>query len=429
MNKELVPSKTKQLVADEMQLLQKALTNVREEMEDNPYIKEAVRVIPVRGYRSAIGSYWNAVVDDLRRKIIHRSLDLFNKEMNLRNDVKTYEDFQNNVTDIDLIEGAYKIGVIGWEARRILNQARETRNIFDGHPSSTEPSLIKVLDVISDCNKYVLSQEYPPPIVDINTYLVTLDSPDYDRNEMAVEQAFSDLPSVYKTELINKLYSTYTHESSSTTLRANIEFCTPILWSVLTKEDRLQIGRRLDQNIVAGNRKKIEYGTEFLIKINGLRYVSNSTRKAIFEPAIRQLESVIDNWSEEGEATRYLERLGTNIPDELIERYVVVLTLTFVGYKGTSMRYARTDFYSDAAAPIVKCLFAKFDDKAAEAFIKTVREDEMLKRRIQRPGQLARLRILANILLDRSELRSDIREFLELMVDEERTGDFFKEIK
>ena len=52
-----------------------------------------------------------------------------------------------------------------------------------------------------------------------------------------------------------------------------------------------------------------------------------------------------------------------------------------------------------------------------------------MKRRIQTPGQLARLRILANILLDRPELRSDIREFLELMVDEERTGEFLREIK
>lgn len=50
-------------------------------MRHSPYIQEALRVPPVQGYRSAIGSFWNAVVDDLRNKIIHRSLPLFNKVM------------------------------------------------------------------------------------------------------------------------------------------------------------------------------------------------------------------------------------------------------------------------------------------------------------------------------------------------------------
>jgi hypothetical protein len=64
-------------------LFEKALSSVREEVVDNPYIVEAIRVLQVGGYRSAIGSFWNAVVDDLRNKIIHRSLELFNKATNI----------------------------------------------------------------------------------------------------------------------------------------------------------------------------------------------------------------------------------------------------------------------------------------------------------------------------------------------------------
>ncbi|WP_412979042.1 hypothetical protein [Nostoc sp. UIC 10607] len=214
---------TSKIATEELQLLQKELLNVREEMLDNPYVLEALRVLQVRGYRSAIGSYWNAVVDDLRNKIIHRSLDLFNKEVKPRKEIKAYEDFQDYVLDHELIEGAYKIGVIGWEAKKLLQQARETRNLFDGHPKSTDPSLIKVLNLISDCNKYVLSQEYPTPIVDIDAYLIKLESSTYNRNEISAEQALGDLPSVYKTELMNKLYTAYTEDSSSTTLRHQVK--------------------------------------------------------------------------------------------------------------------------------------------------------------------------------------------------------------
>jgi hypothetical protein len=59
--------------------------------------------------------------------------------------VESYEDFQNFVNDDQLIEGAYKIGVIGWEASKVLKHAKETRHIFSGHPKSSDPSIIKVL--------------------------------------------------------------------------------------------------------------------------------------------------------------------------------------------------------------------------------------------------------------------------------------------
>lgn len=156
------------LPAEKLTYLQRELVNIRHEVSDNKYIKEAITVLQAGGLRSAIGSYWNAVVDDLRRKVVHRSLDLFNKEMTFKKQIKTYEDFQDHVTDHDLIEGAFKIGVLSWEGKKLIHQARETRNIFDGHPDSSDPTLFKVFNMIADCNRYVLSQEYPPVIIDTN---------------------------------------------------------------------------------------------------------------------------------------------------------------------------------------------------------------------------------------------------------------------
>jgi len=80
---EIVPAQERGLgiTHDEIEYIKKALNSVRDEFMDNPYIDEARRVLTVHGYRSAIGSYWNAVIDDLRNKVLHRGLDLFNKEM------------------------------------------------------------------------------------------------------------------------------------------------------------------------------------------------------------------------------------------------------------------------------------------------------------------------------------------------------------
>ncbi|WP_114750508.1 hypothetical protein [Pleomorphovibrio marinus] len=414
---------------DKLEYLQKELTNVREEFADNKYVREAITVLAAGGLRSTIGSYWNAVVDDLRRKIMHRSIDLFNKEINPKKEIKTYEDFQNHLTDFELIDGAYKIGVLSWEAHKLLHQARETRNIFDGHPDSSDPTLFKVFNMIADCNRYVLSQDYPLTIIDVNQYILTMDTDTFNKNEIAVEQAFTDLPEIYKNEMTNRLFTLYIGDNASTRLKSNIEFSYPVLWKVISKEIRQQIGKRFDKLMVEGNSETIEKANDLLTIVEGLRYVSAASRKILYEPAIKDLEENLDNWGAEGRAVQYLQRLGTNIPTDFIGRYVSALTLTYVGYKGGSFQYSRTEFYSNSAAPRISDMFEKFDNSSAEAFIETIKTNEKLQQRIRYTNQLNRLRTLGNILLNKPEIRDDTREFLEVLVDPEKTKEFFISLK
>ncbi len=414
------------LPADKLDYLQKELTNVREDLIDNKYIIEARTVLKAGGLRSTIGCYWNAVVDDLRKKVMHRSLDLFNKEMG--KSVKTYEDFQNNITDNDLIEGAYKIGVLSWEAKKIMHQARETRNIFDGHPDSSDPNLFKVLNMIADCNRYVLSQEYPIPIINVNDYIIKMDTDTYDKNELAIEQAFVDLPEVYKKEMANKIVTYYISDSISTRFRANIEFSFPILWRVLPKEIRQQIGKRFDKSYIEGDAETNKKAIELLILVDGLRYLSTTTRRLIYEPKIKFLEEHLDDWAEEARVVKELEAYGSVVPDELVGRFVSALTLTFVGYKGSSYNYARTAFYSNGAAPTVSKMFEKFDNKSAEEFVNTIKTNQKLKSRIRGAAQLNRLRTLGDIILNKAGIKDSVKSFLEILVDDKQTKEFYHQI-
>jgi hypothetical protein len=253
-------------------LIESRILDIRPELQSNPYIQEALRVLPVHGYRSAIGSIWNAVIDDLRNKIIFRSLSLFNKEMKSKiggHECKNYDDFQSLVNDDVLIEGAYKIGVIGWEAQKVLKHSKETRHIFDGHPKSSEPSIIKVLAMLEDCIKYVLKEDYPLQIIDIDEYIGTMGTSSYDRNTIGIENALTELPDVYKNELINKLFSSYIDQASSSTLRSNIEFCTPFLWRYLNENIKQQIARRVDTEVGKGKSPEIELAFQFMEIVGG----------------------------------------------------------------------------------------------------------------------------------------------------------------
>lgn len=414
---------------NELDLIAKYCGYIREDIRDNPYIEETLRVLPVGGFRSAIGSFWNAVVDDLRQKIIYRSLPLFNKEMDLRKEIKTYEDFQDYVNDEDLIEGAYKIGVIGWEARKVLKHSKETRHIFDGHPNSSNPTPVKVLSMMEDCIKYVLSQDYPTQIIDIQEYMDNLGSTDFDRNIYAITNALSDLPEKYKVQLVNQIFSAYTTNECSSILRSNIEFIAPILWRVLPKDTMIQLVRRVDQIILKGNASITKFAFSFVEVVNANKYLSINARTYLVKPLIDKLNNNIGAWSTENECVKQLEKYAGYIPNELLYDYVDGLTQTYIGEMGHSAQYSRKDFYADAAALIIPEMFGKFDDASISAFIEVINKNKSLRGTIRHQVKLNRLRMLGNIALERASERFKDKKILELLVDETKEKDFFESIK
>ena len=410
-------------------LFEKALSGVREEVADNSYITEALRVLPVGGYRSAIGSFWNAVVDDLRNKIIHRSLELFNKATNISPAINCYGDFQNRVNDDKLIEGAYQIGVIGWEASKVLKHAKETRHIFDGHPRSSDPPVLKVLAMMEDCIKYVLNEPYPVQIIDIDEYVSKMDTTDFDRNEIGAANALSEIPEIYKKELSNRLFTVYVDPHASSVIRSNIEFVAPILWKVLPKEIKLEIVRRVDKEFPKGDAVRTKYAFEFVTLVGANSYLSVTAREYIIKPLIDELKANLDTWKIENQCVSDLSAYAGQIPPGLVTDYVWSITQTYVGHTGGSAQFARTDFYANCAATHIPSMFEAFDDTAIEAFVMTLKKNNTLKRRIENPTKLNRLRSLGNIALEKASSHHSGRELLEKLVNPEREPEFIEAIR
>jgi hypothetical protein len=423
----LLPAKVSE--TEVIPLFKRALMSVRDDLRDNPYILEALRVLPVKGYRSAIGSLWNAVVDDLRSKIIHRSLELFNKSVSIGREIKTYEDFQRHVNDDQLIEGAYKIGVIGYEASKVLHQVKETRHLFDGHPKSSEPSVIKVLAVMDDCIKYVLNEPYPAQIIDLDMYMKNLTKTEFDRNEVAIEVALTELPEIYKNELAHRLFSAYIHQDASSTLRSNIEYVVPILWRVLSKAVQTQIVRHVDEEIAKGNVQVTSQAFAFVSLVGAAIYLSPAARRYKIQPLVEKLKASLDKWKDENEAVKELYPFAAVIPPKCVPEYVWALTHTYVGYNGYSPHFSRTDFYADEAALYIPKMFEMFDDKAAEASIACIRKSATLRHRIRNPQKLSRLRSLGNIVQRKVSKAFPHHNLLDALVDPTRERRFLKVIK
>lgn len=123
-----------------------------------------------------------------------------------------------------------------------------------------------------------MSQEYPPQIIDIDEYIHLMEKSEFDRNEYVVSDALTDLPDIYKDELINRLLVAYIDDMCSTIMRANIEFVAPILWKVLRKETILQVVKTMEKEILKGNLITNQYVVSFIDIVSAIKYLSTNTK-------------------------------------------------------------------------------------------------------------------------------------------------------
>src|SRR5699024_5175957 len=188
----------------------------------------------------------------------------------------------------------------------------------------------------------------------------------------------------------------------------------------------IQIARRVDQSIVNGNSTVIKLAFSFIELVNASSFITLNSKKYKIEPIIEELESNLGVFKIENKCVKELERFSSNIPVELLNKYVNALTQTYVGHMGASAYFQRTDFYADLAASIIPDMFEKFDDSAADAFILSIKSNKLLQQRIRSDIKLDRLRALGMIVKNRVSENYHGRQLLNVLVDKSRKEEFLK---
>jgi hypothetical protein len=237
------------------------------------------------------------------------------------------------------------------------------------------------------------------------------------------------LPEIYKSELINRIFKSYILEESSSELRSNIQFISPLLWKVLPKEHKNQIVKSLDRIITESNTKRTERAFKFVDLVGGNIYLTANSRNYVITPLVAGLKANLDDWPSESKYVKDLKKYASYVSIDLLNDYVWALTHTYVGYTGLSYQYSRSDFYANSAAPYIQDMFALFDDNSASAFIEAIKTSKTLKSRISSPTKLNRLRTLANIVLEKTSSSFSENEFLETLVDETKEKEFLSKIR
>lgn len=155
----------------------------------------------------------------------------------------------------------------------------------------------------------------------------------------------------------------------------------------------------------------------------------NTAREYIIQPLIDELKNNLDGWKIENKCVKELAAYASQIPPALVQDYVWSLTQTYVGHTGGSAHFSRTDFYANGAATYIPTIFEAFDDTAVEAFVFSLKKNTTLKRRINNPTKLNRLRSLGNIAFERASAHHSGRDLLEKLVTTEREPEFIEAIR
>jgi len=375
---------------------------IRVDYQHNDYIAEAQAVFQIGAMRSAITQFWNAVIHDLREKVIYRSLDLFRKEMNISKNINDYEDVQKHITDYDLIEGSYKIGILDRESKTMLHQAREVRNLFGAHPYSSRPDPIKTVSMMMDCVKYVLSQPMPNKIVNVDEYLSNMQTTSFDRSKAIIVNNFSNLPKVYKFEFVTKIHKAYIHKDTPLTYIQNIEYTLPLIMSLCDRDIKRSVAGEVSTAATTGNSFIKVRTIKFSEYLDSLKYLTHSVKLSIIEPLVEKLVDNLDNFSVENNVVEELEKFSDNIPLELAPKYIEGITNTYIGRIGRSSFFSRTDFYANGAAHIIPEMFEKFTSDFIEIFSNHIKTNSILISRIKSSVKLKRLAKLCTILVDKA---------------------------
>jgi hypothetical protein len=103
--------------------------------------------------------------------------------------------------------------------------------------------------------------------------------------------------------------------------------------------------------------------------------------------------------------------------------------LIFLSTAGGKVQFSRTDFYADGASMYIPQLFEKFDDRAADAFLDSIRENQTLRMRITNPKKLRRLRFLGNLILNKISINYHDKLILKKLNNENAEAEFLKMLK
>jgi hypothetical protein len=287
-------------------------------------------------FDSAINYIWNESIRALREKVRQFGLNVVGDMLE--------EDFNEEklieYRDAKLLSLCLKLNLINEEAYFYLDQCREIRNNFSAaHPPSNDIREAELINFISRCVEYALSNTNDLVGVDIQKFIDSIKGSKF--NEKQKDQWVERLSNTHEEQqklLFGTLHGIYCDPNSSEEARVNSIYITKEFADKFTSKIKSELINRNKEYLAKGKEKRHKASVLFFKELGLLELLSDQERHHIISENCQKLLEVhqdINNFYNEPPFAERLYEITKqgNIPETVKEELVESVVTCAVGNK------------------------------------------------------------------------------------------------
>ncbi|MEM8642271.1 MAG: hypothetical protein AAGG51_26165 [Cyanobacteria bacterium P01_G01_bin.54] len=367
------------------------------------YISKFSAACVVGLFDAALNYLWDETIRNLRVKVVQFDLDYFYDtaiaDANKRSKFKDEGDLEK-LDDWVLVKGCRETGIISDIGYRHLDYIRDMRNHASAaHPNQNELTGLQLAAWLETCIKEVLGKEPEGAAIEVKRLLRSLREESLSERDIPpIAEAIVRLPEELAHSLLRTAFGMYTDPKLDASIRKNIRFLAPEIWSVCSEDAKYDVGLKHGSFSANGEVSRVNLARDFLIIVDGAAYLSSNTIAVEITSSLDALLAAHNGWHNfyNGPSpARLLQSFipaSGNIPNSVSAKYVKILTLCYIG-NGYGV--------SSSAEPTYIGLIDRWQDSQNSQFIGLTRNLEITSR-LQFASCQKRFQGLASRLTDQA---------------------------
>lgn len=285
-------------------------------------------------FDGAINYVWNAVIVALRSKVSHFGLSLVAEIAGNKFEEKDLKE----MTDAALLDLCYKLQLLSEDGYLFLNQCRDMRNNFSSaHPSIAKIDDRELINFISRCCKYGLTNEISLMGIDVSDFYTSVKGHKLEEGEIEFwKHKFLETFPAQRQLLVPSLMGIYCDPDSAEYVRLNaLKICISIQ-DVLDDKTKSKMIENYSSYYIKGHEEKCIAARALFEKLHMLNLLSSAEQHSILKNACANLLRVhlgFNNFYNEPPFAQRLCELTSKMqtPESVQQEFVYAVMMGYVG--------------------------------------------------------------------------------------------------
>lgn len=351
-------------------------------------------------FDGAINYIWNAVIIALKRKVQNFGLALVAQTLGKKFD----DEDLNNYMDSELLDLCYKLELLSEDGYFFLNQCRDIRNNFSSaHPSMAQIDDRELINFISRCCKYGITDDYSLQGVNVSDFLLSVKGRKLDEDELDIwKQKLIETFPAQRQLLIPTLMGIYCDSDSTETTRINALKICALITDYIDDKTKSSMIEQYNKYFVKGYTEKCTAAKALFEKLHMLNLLSTAEQHSIVKNACRNLLNAhleFNNFYNEPPFAQRLLEITESLktPETVQPEYVYTVLMGYVGNPyGVSI--AAVCYYEE--------MIRNFSPKEIDCLINLTKSKSLFTDKIKSSRNCRERFVMALGLIDRESMNA-----------------------